>query len=321
MPRKKLPKTALPRIYFIDQEIALGKFPNAPALAEKYETSVSSINRDIAYMRDMLNAPIEYDFYKKGFYYTKKTFRLAAAYAGADDILALAMAKNLMDLYRDTPIHDAALNLLESISVPLQDSQKSEWFKDRIVIPKTSTVPVDSKVWHCIVSALKENRVIAFEYLGQQKELKTRRVRPYQLLFDQHAWYLSGYDEDRKENRIFHLSRISKIALTEQSFAMGANFDYRTFEGVSYFGVYAKAQTHKFIIDISGDTRFVNERQFADDQYIQETAKGVRLSFTSNQFGRILSWLLSHGASVRPVAPKQLVESWKKAIKEMAELI
>ena len=96
MPRKTLPKTALPRLYFIDREIASGKYPNAPALAKKYETSLSSINRDIAYMRDMMNAPIDYDFYKKGFYYTEKTFRLPAAYATADDLLALGMAKNLL---------------------------------------------------------------------------------------------------------------------------------------------------------------------------------------------------------------------------------
>ena len=69
-PRKSLPKTALPRIYFIDDEIASGRYPNASDLAEKYETSLSSINRDIAYMRDMMGAPIVYDFFKKGFYYS-----------------------------------------------------------------------------------------------------------------------------------------------------------------------------------------------------------------------------------------------------------
>jgi len=122
--RKSLPKTAIPRMYFIDQEIAAGKYPNAPALAQKYETSLSSINRDIAYMRDLLGAPIEYDFFKKGFYYSEKTFRLPAAYATSEDLLALGMAINLMDLYKDTPIHEAALHLLESISTPLKTEKK-----------------------------------------------------------------------------------------------------------------------------------------------------------------------------------------------------
>ena len=67
-PRKNLPKTSLPRIYFIDRKIAEGSYPNAPELAKEYETSLSTINRDIAYMRDMLGAPIAYDFFRKGFY-------------------------------------------------------------------------------------------------------------------------------------------------------------------------------------------------------------------------------------------------------------
>ena len=330
MSRKKLPKTAIPRIYFIDQEISSGKYPNAPGMAKKYETSVSSINRDIAYMRDLLDAPIEYDFFKKGFYYTKKTFRLSAAYAGADDLIALGMAKNLMNLYRNTPIYDVALNLLESISAPLQDIEKNEWFKDRIVIPKTSIVPVDKKVWQSIVSALKENRVITFEYnsltasvqniQGKQKQIILRKVRPYQILFDQHAWFLSGYDEDKKEKRIFAMSRISNITVTGQRFELEEGFDYRTSEGVSYFGIFAGSNTYKFTIEIYGDTRIVRERLFADDQVIQETSRGVKLTFTSNQFDRILSWVLSHGPNARPLAPKQLVDSWKKAIKEMSIL-
>jgi predicted DNA-binding transcriptional regulator YafY len=100
MQRKRLPKTAFPRIYFIDEEIASGRYPNGPALARKYETSLSSINRDIAYMRDMFHAPIEYDFLKKGFYYTDPAFRLkAGGFASADDMLALDMAKELLELY------------------------------------------------------------------------------------------------------------------------------------------------------------------------------------------------------------------------------
>jgi len=175
-PRKSLPKTAIPRIYFIDQEIAAGRYPNAPSLAKKYETSLSSINRDIAYMRDMLGAPIEYDFFKKGFYYTESTFRLPAAYATADDLLALGMAINLMELYKDTPIHEAALNLLESISTPLQTEKKTNWFKDRIVIPKITPVKMDTDVWNSIVNGLKENRIITFNYQSNEKQNAQKRL-------------------------------------------------------------------------------------------------------------------------------------------------
>ena len=331
-PRKSLPKTALPRIYFIDQEIASGKYPNAPAMAEKYETSLSSINRDIAYMRDMMGAPIVYDFSRKGFYYSEKTFRLPAAYATEDDLLALGMAKNLMDLYRNTPIHESALNLLESISAPLQGDPDAEWFQNRIVIPKFASAPVDSKTWNGIVNGLRENRIITFQYenakaINRRMEEKTpltkldlRRVRPYQLLFESSAWYLFAYDENRAKMRMFALSRITNVTIKSETFSIEGNFDYRSLEGASYFGVYKGAETYKFCIAVTGDTRWIKERQWAEDQTIQETRAGIKLSFTINQFDKVLEWILSQGSYARPLAPRSLVERWIKTVKEMAKL-
>jgi predicted DNA-binding transcriptional regulator YafY len=335
MVRKKLPKTAVPRIYFIDREIASGKYPNAPSMAKKYETSLSSINRDIAYMRDMLGAPIEYDFFKKGFYYTKPTFRLAAGYASADDLLALGMAKSLLDLYRDTPIHAAALNLLESISAPLKDEKSAEWFKDRIIIPRTASVPVNSEVWNAVVRALKENRKILFQYRpghyslggmlqikngGKRKKPETRRVRPYQLLFDKTAWYLFGYDENRAGMRIFALSRIDGIIVLDEFFTIPQNFDYRILNGNSYFGVYSGLKSQKFVIEIFGNAGWVRERTWGDNQTIKETANGIMLSFVSTQTDKILEWILSQGPNTRPLAPKEFVEQWKENVRAMEKL-
>ena len=38
-------------------------------VAEYFEVSAKSIQRDVEYMRDLLHAPIEYDQKKRGYYY------------------------------------------------------------------------------------------------------------------------------------------------------------------------------------------------------------------------------------------------------------
>jgi predicted DNA-binding transcriptional regulator YafY len=325
--RKNLPKPAVPRIYFIDREIAAGKYPNAPRLARKYEVSLSTIRRDLEYMQNSLGAPIDYDYFKKGYYYTEKAFHLCAAYATADDLLALGMAKNLLDLYRDTPIHDAALNLLENISAPLQSEKNAEWFRDRIVIPKTASATVDEKVWEGIVGGLRENRVITFKDLSAASEnsggdgepkLDNRRVRPYQLLFDRSDWYLFAFDENRKDMRTFTIARIYDVVITENKFTIPRDFDYRSLEGASYFGVYSGEKAYHFIIEIKGDTRWIRERIWAEDQRIEKFNGGIKLSFTSNQFEKVLEWILHLGSSARPLAPKNLIERWTTTIQEMA---
>ena len=117
--RATLPKTAFPRILFIDREIASGKYPSSGYLAKEYETSLSSIGRDIAFMKDMLNAPIEYDALHRGFYYSEPNYRIPAGFSSAEDLLALGMAKSILSLYQNTPLYEAARNLLDSITAPL----------------------------------------------------------------------------------------------------------------------------------------------------------------------------------------------------------
>ena len=81
--RQSIPHSALPRIYRIDAEIATGKYPNKSDLAKILlndwgKVSISTIGRDIDFLRDRFNAPIEYDAYHRGYYYTEKTYRFPA---------------------------------------------------------------------------------------------------------------------------------------------------------------------------------------------------------------------------------------------------
>jgi len=119
-------------------------------------------------------------------------------FSGAEELVSLGMAKNILNLYRDTPIYDAAHKLLDSITAPLSAEGDSLWYENRIVIPQTPTSPVPSDIWNHITTALRENRVLVFDYMGTYDEdYKLRRVRPYQLLFDTGVWYLYGFSEER----------------------------------------------------------------------------------------------------------------------------
>ena len=352
-PIKNISKTVIPRIFYIDQEISAGKYPNVPTLAKKYETSQSSINRDIAYMRDMLGAPIEYDHFKKGFFYSKKTFRLPSAYATSEDILALGMVKNLIDLYRDTPVHNNVSNLLESISEPLK-GESIEWLHERFVIPKIKSVSVDSVIWQCIVSGLHENRIITFDYyeiITGKKEAK--RVHCYQLIFNRVKWLLFGYDENLKKKRIFSLDNISNAYLTNDLFKIKGSCNYLNAEEVSYFTeininslesvqrqklssrekqLYAIhyprtmsdpiiSAEHYFVIEFTGEAQLLEKYPLTEDQEIIKTKKGFKVSFTSNQFDKVLVFLLSQLPNAKPIAPKILIDKWKAAIRKAAKAV
>jgi predicted DNA-binding transcriptional regulator YafY len=330
--RKNLPKTALPRIYFIDKEISSGKYPNTKTLARDYETGTATISRDIEFMRDRLGAPIEYNYYHKGYYYTEKTFRLPAAFTSANDMLALGMAKTLLSLYQNTPIYKAARELVDSITAPLEEPDNTGWYEDRIVVPPVPSVKVNPEIWYTIGEGLRENRILSFEYRRSwYGGFKLRRVRPYQLLFDNGTWYLYGYAEERRGMGMFSLSRIRKIELLSETFTLPADYDVRIRNDGSYFGAYSSEKKWRFRINFYDEAALrVQERQWAADQVIEEIRansagaedrrsqpEGLTISFTSAQYGKVLELVLASGRDALPLEPAELVDDWLGNLRDM----
>jgi len=321
--RASMPKSALARLYFIDEEISSGRYPNTAKLAKEWrDASISTIGRDIAFMKETLHAPIKYDAGRRGFYYSEPKYRIPMGFSGADELFALGMAKSILAMYKGTPIYSAAHNLLNSIIAPLSAESNSRWYEDRIAVLLPPSPPVPPDVWDAIITALRENRKLDFEYKGQKDAAhKKRRVWPYQLLFEGGLWYLYGYSEERNGPRVFSLCRMKNVELAVSVFSLPKKFDYRVAFGGSHFGVFAGVKTQKFKIAFYGNSvDWVKERKWADDQEITETEGGVIISFTSTQFDKVVEWMLSRGSNARPLEPEMLVAEWQKNIEEMQKL-
>ena len=321
--------SALARLIYIDQQISSGKYPNTNYLADYLlenccgEASTSTVSRDIAFMKDELNAPIEYNALHRGYYYAKPYYRIPLGFSGADELLALGMAKNILTLYQDTPVYNAVQNLMACITLPLTMEGNSDWLENRIVVPRIASAKVNPDIWEIVVGGLKENRVITFEYRGTwDDDYQNRRVRPYQLLFDSGVWYLHGFAEERKANRIFSLSRMKNVRLTKDGFSLPGNFSYNDLAGDSYFGVFIGQEKHHFSIDCFGEAEiYATERQWAADQKIIDIDGGVTIDFSSTQYEKVLKWVLSNGSGVIPKKPQKLINDWRWHIQEMRKLI
>ena len=67
-------KVRINRVLMIDEAIRFGSYPSIAKLAEKAEVNERTIERDIEYLRNMYEAPIEYDRTRRGYYYSKQNF-------------------------------------------------------------------------------------------------------------------------------------------------------------------------------------------------------------------------------------------------------
>jgi predicted DNA-binding transcriptional regulator YafY len=170
---------------------------------------------------------------------------------------------------------------------------------------------------------MRENRLITFDYKGSWDErFKPRRVRPYQLLFDNGMWFLYGYAEERRAIRMFSLVRMKNTILTEDTFTLPPDYDYCSRSDGSSFGVFAGEKKYRFSIAFYDESvQWVKERQWAADQKIEESDDDTAIiTFASTQYYKVLEWMLSRGCTARPLEPAVLVKDWKNHISKMAEL-
>ena len=59
------------RIYVIHEAVQEGSYPNCRTLAERLEVTDKTIQRDITFMRDELQLPLEYDEQLHGYTYSQ----------------------------------------------------------------------------------------------------------------------------------------------------------------------------------------------------------------------------------------------------------
>jgi predicted DNA-binding transcriptional regulator YafY len=86
---------------------------------------------------------------------------------------------------------------------------------------------VDFSDWGCqggqvfqdFKTAILEKRIAEFDYYNTYGEAARRRVEPIQLWFKSRAWYLKGFCLNRQGVRLFKLTRIRNLRVTDELFS------------------------------------------------------------------------------------------------------
>ena len=73
--------------------------------------------------------------------------------------------------------------------------------------------------WGSFKNAILQKKVAEFDYYSTYSEKTHRRVEPIQLWFKSKSWYLKAYDLDKNDLRLFKLTRIRTLAITEEVFS------------------------------------------------------------------------------------------------------
>jgi len=121
----------LERMLRIHQAIQAGKFPNASTLARELEVSTKSIHRDIEFMRDRLELPIEYDGSRFGYRYTEEVNAFPTVQITEGEIFALLVAEKALQQYRGTSFEKPLLSAIKKMEQSAPGHDFAEPLGDR----------------------------------------------------------------------------------------------------------------------------------------------------------------------------------------------
>lgn len=180
----------------------------APYLAEKFEVSRRTINRDIEALC-MAGIPLVTEPGQNGGVSIMEGYKIDRALFTTQDMQALLAGLRSLDSVSGTnqyvqlmeKLSAGASNLLAGDTHILIDL--SSWYKSALS-------PKIELLHNAILSANK----VSFTY-HSPKEESIRTVEPYDLIFQWAGWYLWGWCERREAFRLFKLMRMTELSLGE----------------------------------------------------------------------------------------------------------
>lgn len=180
----------------------------APYLAEKFEVSRRTINRDIEALC-MAGIPLVTEPGKNGGVSIMEGYKIDRTLLSASDMQAILAGLRSLDSVSGT---NRYLQLMEKLSVGASNllSGDTHILIDLTAWQKDSLPPKIELLHGAILSAHK----VSFTYFAP-KGNSVRSIEPYNLLFYWSSWYVWGWCRKREDYRLFKLSRMVDIQITE----------------------------------------------------------------------------------------------------------
>lgn len=318
LPRSRPP---LERMMKIHQAIQSGKFPNAVSLAGELEVSTKSIHRDMEFMRDRMELPLEYDKPQNGYFYTQEVSAFPTLQITEGELFALLVAEKALQQYRGTTFEKPLVSAFKKMAASLPDTVSlnlAEW--EQTISFRTTAEPIlNLEIFDALGKATSHRHQLKLTYRKPgKKETESRLVDPYHLANINGEWFLFAYDHDRKDIRTFVPARIHKLETTGKTFARPQKFSMEKRLRDS-FGVYSAEGDFKVVIrfnELVAD--YIREKKWHESQRLIELKDGgVELRLKLSSLAEIERWILGWGGDAVVAKPSELAQSVQRAAKKI----
>ncbi len=309
------------RMSGIHQAIQSRTYPNATRLAGEFGVSSKTILRDIEFMRDRLQLPIEFDSRRWGFYYTEEVRGFPAMQITEGELFALVVAEKALQQYRGTSFEKPLLSAIRKLQRSLPDTISISLDQvDEAISFRTRAEPIlDLRIFDVLAKATARREQLELVYRKPGKpEPEQRTIDPYHLANINGEWFLFAYDHLRKDIRTFVPARIKEVFFTGQTFTRPRKFSLEERLRGS-FGVHSGQQEIKVVIRFGNEVAdYIREKKWHESQQLRELPDGgLELSMTLSSLAEVERWVLSWGGNAAVVKPRELAEAVRDAARKI----
>lgn len=279
----------------------------APALAERFEVSRRTIQRDI---EDLCRAgiPIRTLQGMGGGISIMEGYRMDRTILTSRDMQMILAGLRSLDSVSGSSYYSRLMEKIRAGSSDFISGRDcllidlSSWYKDSLA-PKIGT----------LLDAIEERHLVSFRYYAPSGE-SDRTVEPCFLIFRWSSWYLWGYCRDREDFRLFKLNRMDRVLKTDMRFE-GREAEVPDLSGEKIFPGRIRV---KALFDPDQKWRLIEE--FGPESF-RETEDG-RLLFTADytDLDSLTSWIMTFGNKAELLEPAEAREMVTRTVKRMAEI-
>ena len=271
----------------------------APELAERFEVSRRTINRDID---DICKAgiPIITVQGSKGGISISDSYKIDKALLNNDELQAVFSGLKGIDSISKN-------SYLTRMTEKLSSRQNHIEIDNTIIIDLASHYqkPLTQKI-EFIKTAIQNRQCISFQYYYIKGE-GIRQIEPYHLIFRWSSWYVFGYCLDREAYRLFKLNRLWNICFLEKSFTLRKIPE----QALQFDDYFSSGSIHlKALFSPSEKYRLIEE--YGVDSYNITDTGELLLERDFVSYENMRSWIFSFGDKVAVIEPLQLLEDRRR---------
>jgi predicted DNA-binding transcriptional regulator YafY len=277
----------------------------APYLAEKFEVSRRTINRDI---EDLCKAgiPLVTTQGQNGGISIMEGYRIDRTVLTSSDMKAILTGLKSLDTVSGTGRYQQLMDKL-SVKGSLRETENNHIYINLSSWYQSSLVPK----MELIQQAIHQRHIITFDYYGPNGESQ-KTLEPYLLVFQWSAWYVWGYCRDREDCRMFKLNRMEEVKMTEEPYELR---DVKPFDPSPYTP-FPSHYLVKALCQPEMKWRLIEE--FGRDSFTVQEDGNLLFEFGFSEKWNIYSWVLSMGTEIELLEPKELREEFAHMTRKIA---